>query len=124
MGHGTPSGTSSSGPSGCNLALPSTSTPLPARQGTFTLELSDRCHNGIDSDLPVMLSATRILDALRIPFELTIVSAHCTPDRMVQYARDAAARGLPVIIAGAGGAAHLPGMVQLACDRCSSARWS
>ena len=79
---------------------------------------------GSDSDLPVMLSATRILDALRILFELTIVSAHCTPDRMVQYARDAAARGLRVIIAGAGGAAHLPGMVQLACDRCSSARWS
>jgi len=66
---------------------------------------------GSDSDLPVMLPATRILDALRIPFELTIVSAHRTPDRMVQYARDAAARGLRVIIAGAGGAAHLPGMV-------------
>jgi len=66
---------------------------------------------GSDSDLPVMLPATRILDTLRIPFELTIVSAHRTPDRMVQYARDAAARGLRVIIAGAGGAAHLPGMV-------------
>jgi len=66
---------------------------------------------GSDSDLPVMLPAARILDALHIPFELTIVSAHRTPDRMVQYARDAVGRGLRVIIAGAGGAAHLPGMV-------------
>ncbi|KAF8341287.1 Phosphoribosylaminoimidazole carboxylase [Cantharellus anzutake] len=66
---------------------------------------------GSDSDLPVMLPAARILDAFQIPFELTIVSAHRTPDRMVQYARKAVSRGLRVIIAGAGGAAHLPGMV-------------
>jgi len=53
----------------------------------------------------------KVLDQFDIPYELTIVSAHRTPDRMVQYARSASARGLKVIIAGAGGAAHLPGMV-------------
>ncbi|KAJ7165667.1 phosphoribosylaminoimidazole carboxylase [Mycena crocata] len=66
---------------------------------------------GSDSDLPVMLPAARILDHFEIPYELTIVSAHRTPDRMVEYARSAASRGLRTIIAGAGGAAHLPGMV-------------
>ena len=66
---------------------------------------------GSDSDLPVMLPAARILDRFHTPYELTIVSAHRTPDRLVEYARSAAARGLRVIIAGAGGAAHLPGMV-------------
>ncbi|KAI6046565.1 Phosphoribosylaminoimidazole carboxylase [Pisolithus marmoratus] len=66
---------------------------------------------GSDSDLPVMLPAARILDKFAIPYELTIVSAHRTPDRLVKYARSAGARGLRVIIAGAGGAAHLPGMV-------------
>ena len=66
---------------------------------------------GSDSDLPVMLPAARILDKFKIPYELTIVSAHRTPDRLVQYARSAATRGLRVVIAGAGGAAHLPGMV-------------
>lgn len=66
---------------------------------------------GSDSDLPVMLPAARILDKFKVPYELTIVSAHRTPDRMVDYARAAASRGLKVIIAGAGGAAHLPGMV-------------
>ncbi|KAF8067469.1 phosphoribosylaminoimidazole carboxylase [Lyophyllum atratum] len=66
---------------------------------------------GSDSDLPVMLPAARILDQFRIPYELTIVSAHRTPDRLVEYARAAATRGLRTIIAGAGGAAHLPGMV-------------
>ncbi|WFC99237.1 phosphoribosylaminoimidazole carboxylase [Malassezia yamatoensis] len=66
---------------------------------------------GSDSDLPVMLPAARILRDFGIPFELTIVSAHRTPDRMKKYANDARARGLRVIIAGAGGAAHLPGMV-------------
>jgi len=66
---------------------------------------------GSDSDLGVMIPAAKILDRFGIPYELTIVSAHRTPDRMVQYARSAAARGLRVIIAGAGGAAHLPGMV-------------
>ncbi|KAI0337317.1 Phosphoribosylaminoimidazole carboxylase [Trametopsis cervina] len=66
---------------------------------------------GSDSDLPVMLPAARMLDKFEVPYELTIVSAHRTPDRMVNYARTAAARGLKVIIAGAGGSAHLPGMV-------------
>ncbi|KAI0301900.1 Phosphoribosylaminoimidazole carboxylase [Multifurca ochricompacta] len=66
---------------------------------------------GSDSDLPVMLPAARILDRFSVPYELTIVSAHRTPNRLVEYARSAASRGLRVIIAGAGGAAHLPGMV-------------
>lgn len=66
---------------------------------------------GSDSDLPVMLPAADILDRFKVPYELTIVSAHRTPDRLVEYARSAAARGLRAIIAGAGGAAHLPGMV-------------
>ncbi|KAJ7631984.1 phosphoribosylaminoimidazole carboxylase [Mycena polygramma] len=66
---------------------------------------------GSDSDLPVMLLAARILDQFKIPYELTIVSAHRTPDRLVEYARSASSRGLRTIIAGAGGAAHLPGMV-------------
>jgi len=66
---------------------------------------------GSDSDLGVMIPAAKTLDRFDIPYELTVVSAHRTPDRMVQYARSAAARGLRVIIAGAGGAAHLPGMV-------------
>ena len=66
---------------------------------------------GSDSDLPVMEKAGAQLAALAIPFEMTVVSAHRTPDRMMTYARDAKARGLKVLIAGAGGAAHLPGMV-------------
>ncbi|KDN43969.1 putative phosphoribosyl-5-aminoimidazole carboxylase [Tilletiaria anomala UBC 951] len=66
---------------------------------------------GSDSDLPVMLPAAEILKKFNVPFELTIVSAHRTPDRMREYARSAPARGLRVVIAGAGGAAHLPGMV-------------
>ena len=66
---------------------------------------------GSDSDLPVMLPAADILNHFKIPYELTIVSAHRTPDRLVEYARSASARGLRAIIAGAGGAAHLPGMV-------------
>lgn len=66
---------------------------------------------GSDSDLPVMKSAAEMLDHFGIPYELTIVSAHRTPARMFEYAREAHARGLQVIIAGAGGAAHLPGMV-------------
>ena len=66
---------------------------------------------GSDSDLTVMQPAADILTQFDIPFELTIVSAHRTPLRMVQYAQTAAERGLKVIIAGAGGAAHLPGMV-------------
>ncbi|KZT67058.1 Phosphoribosylaminoimidazole carboxylase [Daedalea quercina L-15889] len=66
---------------------------------------------GSDSDLPVMIPAARILDRFEIPYELTIVSAHRTPNRMSEYALSAASKGLRVIIAGAGGAAHLPGMV-------------
>ena len=66
---------------------------------------------GSDSDLPVMKAAAEMLETLGVPYELTIVSAHRTPDRMADYAKTAAARGLKVIVAGAGGAAHLPGMV-------------
>jgi phosphoribosylaminoimidazole carboxylase len=66
---------------------------------------------GSDSDLPVMLPAARILDQFNVPYELTIVSAHRTPERMVEYAKSAATKGLRVVIAGAGGAAHLPGMM-------------
>ncbi len=65
---------------------------------------------GSDSDLPVMKAAAEILTEFGVPYEITIVSAHRTPDRMVEYARTAGSRGLKVIIAGAGGAAHLPGM--------------
>ncbi|KAI9481918.1 phosphoribosylaminoimidazole carboxylase ade2 [Coemansia sp. RSA 989] len=66
---------------------------------------------GSDSDLPTMRPAARLLEQFGVPFELTIVSAHRTPDRMFEYARAAHKRGLKAIIAGAGGAAHLPGMV-------------
>ncbi|MBV9961170.1 MAG: 5-(carboxyamino)imidazole ribonucleotide mutase [Parafilimonas sp.] len=66
---------------------------------------------GSDSDLKIMQDAANILKEFDIPFELTIVSAHRTPLRMVQYAQTAIERGLKVIIAGAGGAAHLPGMI-------------
>uniref|UniRef100_A0A0D9Y4U0 phosphoribosylaminoimidazole carboxylase n=1 Tax=Oryza glumipatula TaxID=40148 RepID=A0A0D9Y4U0_9ORYZ len=66
---------------------------------------------GSDSDLPVMKDAAVVLKKFNIPFELTIVSAHRTPERMYHYALSAKERGLEVIIAGAGGAAHLPGMV-------------
>ena len=66
---------------------------------------------GSDSDLPVMIAGARILDDFKIPYELTIVSAHRTPERLRTYAQSAASRGLRVVIAGAGGAAHLPGMV-------------
>lgn len=65
---------------------------------------------GSSSDLRVMKAAADVLQELEIPFELTVVSAHRTPDRMVNYATTARERGLKVIIAGAGGAAHLPGM--------------
>lgn len=66
---------------------------------------------GSDSDLPIMKEAAEILDELKIEYELTVVSAHRTPERMFEYAKSAKERGLKVIIAGAGGAAHLPGMV-------------
>lgn len=66
---------------------------------------------GSDSDLPIMQDAAKILEAFGIPFELTIVSAHRTPERMYDYAKTAHEKGIQVIIAGAGGSAHLPGMV-------------
>jgi phosphoribosylaminoimidazole carboxylase len=66
---------------------------------------------GSDSDLPTMQEAAKILDHFHVSYELTIVSAHRTPSRMYSYAQTAAERGIQVIIAGAGGAAHLPGMV-------------
>ncbi|SCZ80119.1 5-(carboxyamino)imidazole ribonucleotide mutase [Acidaminobacter hydrogenoformans] len=66
---------------------------------------------GSESDFSVMKLAAIELKALGIPFEIKVVSAHRTPQRMVEYAKSAAARGLEVVIAGAGGAAHLPGMV-------------
>ena len=66
---------------------------------------------GSQSDLAIMEQAADFLKSLEIPYELTVVSAHRTPERMFDYAKSAKSRGLKVIIAGAGGAAHLPGMV-------------
>jgi 5-(carboxyamino)imidazole ribonucleotide mutase len=66
---------------------------------------------GSESDLTIMKDAAEMLDEFEIPYELTVVSAHRTPIRMVEYASTARKRGIRVIIAGAGGAAHLPGMV-------------
>ncbi len=66
---------------------------------------------GSKSDLAIMKEAASFLEELEIPFEMTVVSAHRTAERMVQYAQSASERGLQVIIAGAGGAAHLPGMI-------------
>lgn len=66
---------------------------------------------GSDSDLPVMSEAAKILDEFSIPYELTIISAHRTPHRAFEYAENAVGRGLKVIIGGAGGAAHLAGVI-------------
>ena len=66
---------------------------------------------GSQSDLPVMAEAAQFLEDMGIAFELTVVSAHRTPKRMIEYAESARERGIKVIVAGAGGAAHLPGMV-------------
>ncbi len=66
---------------------------------------------GSDSDLPVMRAAADFLTELEIPFEITVISAHRTPKRMFEFAKKAHKRGINVIFAGAGGAAHLPGMV-------------
>ncbi|MDF2156223.1 5-(carboxyamino)imidazole ribonucleotide mutase [Algoriphagus sp. CAU 1675] len=66
---------------------------------------------GSQSDLPIMAEAAQMLEELGVAYELTVVSAHRTPQRMVEYAESARERGLKVIVAGAGGAAHLPGMV-------------
>lgn len=65
---------------------------------------------GSDSDLPVMSEAAKILDEFNVEYEISIVSAHRTPDKMYEYAKTARNRGIKIIIAGAGGAAHLPGM--------------
>ena len=69
---------------------------------------------GSDSDWPVMVGAAEALAEFDVPFEVGVVSAHRTPGRMLDYARGAAGRGIEVVIAGAGGAAHLPGMVAAA----------
>ncbi len=66
---------------------------------------------GSDSDLPIMEEAAKILDQFEIAYEITIVSAHRTPERLFDFAQNAHLRGVKVVIAGAGGAAHLPGMV-------------
>lgn len=66
---------------------------------------------GSTSDLKIMQEAADVLRDLKVPFELTVVSAHRTPERMFDFAQGARARGVKVVIAGAGGAAHLPGMV-------------
>jgi 5-(carboxyamino)imidazole ribonucleotide mutase len=66
---------------------------------------------GSSSDLPVMKGTVEMLELFKIPYELTIVSAHRTPKRMIDYAETAVKRGLKVIVAAAGGAAHLPGMI-------------
>ena len=71
---------------------------------------------GSQSDWPTMKHAADILDLLEIEFEARIVSAHRTPERMAEFAKSAKANGFGVIIAGAGGAAHLPGMVAAQCD--------
>jgi len=70
---------------------------------------------GSDSDLPVMRAAAAVLGELAVPHDIDIVSAHRTPDRLYAYAKEAEDRGIRVIIAGAGGAAHLPGMVASLC---------
>lgn len=71
---------------------------------------------GSKSDWPTMARAAEVLEALDVAFETEVVSAHRTPDKMLEFARSAASRGLMVIIAGAGGAAHLPGMVAAATE--------
>ena len=83
----------------------------PLRDPIRRLEVKVGIIMGSDSDLPVMKEAAEILDEFGIPFELTIVSAHRTPKRLYQYAEESIERGLSVIIAAAGGSAHLPGMV-------------
>jgi 5-(carboxyamino)imidazole ribonucleotide mutase len=66
---------------------------------------------GSQSDLRIMKEAAEVLEELSIPFELTVVSAHRTPVRMMEYGKNARTKGIKVIVAGAGGAAHLPGMI-------------
>lgn len=71
---------------------------------------------GSDSDLPVMKDAAVVLEALGVPYELEFVSAHRTAERMREYARSAPQRGIKIVIAGAGGSAHLPGMIEAFAD--------
>lgn len=71
---------------------------------------------GSKSDWPTLAKAAEVLEALEVDYETEVVSAHRTPDRMLDYAKTAASRGLKLIIAGAGGAAHLPGMVAAATE--------
>lgn len=78
---------------------------------TITQQPSVGIIMGSQSDLPIMKDAAEICETFDVPYELTIVSAHRTPERMMDYAKNAQSRGIQVIIAGAGGAAHLPGMV-------------
>jgi len=80
---------------------------------------------GSDSDLPIMKEAATMLEELGVAYELTIASAHRTPARLSNYAKEAEGRGLEVIIAGAGGAAHLPGVIAAltpGCHRCHQRR--
>ncbi|OBZ71826.1 phosphoribosylaminoimidazole carboxylase [Grifola frondosa] len=98
-------------PGGSDLQETRLYAPLPPTPGHSHTQPLVGVIMGSDSDLPVMLPAAHILTRFHVPYELTIVSAHRTPDRLVEYARSAASRGLRAIIAGAGGAAHLPGMV-------------
>jgi len=73
---------------------------------------------GSDSDVKVMIQASEFLEKNHVPYEMEIVSAHRTPDLMFEYAKTAKRRGLKVIIAGAGGSAHLPGMIASLTYRC------
>jgi len=91
------------------VAVEAAQTPLPVVPAASTPIVG--IIMGSDSDLPTMRAAAEILDEFGVAYELTVVSAHRTPTRMYEYAQTAAMRGLRVIIAGAGGAAHLPGMV-------------
>jgi 5-(carboxyamino)imidazole ribonucleotide mutase len=88
-----------------------TNAPFLVSKKTITMQPLIGIIMGSQSDLKVMQDAADLLRELKVPFELTVVSAHRTPERLMQYAATAAERGLKVVIAGAGGAAHLPGMV-------------
>ncbi len=93
-----------------NTTAPQTTTARPADHNPAATAPKVGIIMGSQSDWETMRHADAILDELEIPHETRIVSAHRTPDRLAEYARTAAGRGLSVIIAGAGGAAHLPGM--------------
>ena len=88
---------------------PYTSTPLHLSQKMSEAKIA--IIMGSDSDLPIMRQAADVLKELELAFDLTIISAHRTPERMFSFAKEAHKKGIKVIIAGAGGAAHLPGMV-------------